>query len=210
MGRDSADDFQDQPTRLPSASSAIFGTSGGTRSYAVARCLPKSFHTLLGDKRAQMVFTDPPYNVRFTATRPAKAAFSTVSSKWRRRAGCTRVYVIPDTVLFADGQSIASTAPYTSCVWTGATSGELLEAGRLAYTELKNVCVWVKDNGGMGSLYRSQHELVFVFKNGTASHRNNVNSVDMGGTAPMSGITRVPTPSAANRMKVIWRLCIQP
>src|SRR5205085_926819 len=40
---------------------------------------------------------------------------------------------------------------------------ELLAAGRGVYGELKNLCVWVKDNGGMGSLYRSQHELVFVF-----------------------------------------------
>jgi hypothetical protein len=52
--------------------------------------------------------------------------------------------------------------------------GELLAAGREAYTELKNVCVWTKDNCGMGSLYRSQHELVFVFKYGRAAHRNNV------------------------------------
>ena len=44
--------------------------------------------------------------------------------------------------------------------------GELLAAGREAYGELKNLCVWVKDNAGMGSLYRSQHELVFVFKHG--------------------------------------------
>jgi DNA modification methylase len=51
---------------------------------------------------------------------------------------------------------------------------ELLAAGRGAYGELKNVCVWVKDNGGMGSLYRSQHELVFVFKHGRNGHRNNV------------------------------------
>jgi DNA modification methylase len=51
---------------------------------------------------------------------------------------------------------------------------ELLSAGQAAYTELKNMCVWVKDNAGMGSLYRSQHELVFVFKFGTGSHRNNV------------------------------------
>src|SRR2546426_11206201 len=51
---------------------------------------------------------------------------------------------------------------------------ELLAAGRAAYSELKNVCVWVKDNAGMGSLYRSQHELVFVFKHGKSSHRNNV------------------------------------
>jgi hypothetical protein len=51
---------------------------------------------------------------------------------------------------------------------------EVLAAGKQAYEELKAVCVWVKDNGGMGSLYRSQHELVFVFKSGTGSHRNNV------------------------------------
>jgi hypothetical protein len=51
---------------------------------------------------------------------------------------------------------------------------ELLAAGREAYDELKNICVWVKDNAGMGSLYRSQHELVFVFKHGRDGHRNNV------------------------------------
>jgi hypothetical protein len=52
--------------------------------------------------------------------------------------------------------------------------GEVLAAGKAAYTELKNLCVWVKDNAGMGSLYRSQHELVFVFKNGRAPHQNHV------------------------------------
>jgi hypothetical protein len=50
----------------------------------------------------------------------------------------------------------------------------VLAAGGLAYSELMNLCVWVKSNGGMGSLYRSQHELIFVFKNGAARHRNNV------------------------------------
>jgi hypothetical protein len=52
--------------------------------------------------------------------------------------------------------------------------GELLAAGRNAYSELKNLCIWVKNNCGMGSLYRSQHELVFVFKHGRNGHRNNV------------------------------------
>ena len=51
---------------------------------------------------------------------------------------------------------------------------ELQAAGRQIYSELKNVCVWVKDNGGMGSFYRSQHELIFVFKYGNANHQNNV------------------------------------
>ena len=49
-----------------------------------------------------------------------------------------------------------------------------LTAGREACGELKNVCVWVKDNAGMGSHYRSQHELIFVFKHGRHGHRNNV------------------------------------
>ena len=52
--------------------------------------------------------------------------------------------------------------------------GELLAAGRQTYDTLLNVCVWVKDNDGMGSFYRSQHELVFVFRNGKRRHRNNI------------------------------------
>jgi DNA modification methylase len=53
-------------------------------------------------------------------------------------------------------------------------AAELLAAGKQVYTELKNLCVWTKDNAGMGSLYRSAHELVFVFKHGRGRHRNNV------------------------------------
>ncbi len=51
---------------------------------------------------------------------------------------------------------------------------EILRAGRAVYTEFKNLCVWAKTNAGMGSFYRSQHELVFVFKKGTAAHVNNL------------------------------------
>ena len=50
---------------------------------------------------------------------------------------------------------------------------EIISAGRNSYTELKNLCIWNKDNGGMGSFYRSKHELIFVFKNGTDKHINN-------------------------------------
>jgi len=47
-----------------------------------------------------------------------------------------------------------------------------MAAGNTHYTELKNLCIWVKDRPGMGTFYRSQHELVFVFKDGTDRHRN--------------------------------------
>jgi DNA modification methylase len=51
---------------------------------------------------------------------------------------------------------------------------ETLVASETSYQELKALCVWTKSNAGMGSLYRSRHEFVFVFKNGTAPHVNNV------------------------------------
>lgn len=57
--------------------------------------------------------------------------------------------------------------------------GETLAAGEATYADLKNLCVWAKTNGGMGSFYRSRHELVFVFKNGTAPH---INTFELGQT----------------------------
>jgi DNA modification methylase len=72
------------------------------------------------------------------------------------------------------------TAPLPSCAWTGAISGELLSAGQAVFSELKNLCVWNKTNGGMGSFYRSKHELVFVFKVGVAAHTNTFGLGDSG------------------------------
>jgi hypothetical protein len=46
--------------------------------------------------------------------------------------------------------------------------GEMMAAGNAVYSELKNLVVWAKSNAGMGSFYRSQHELIFVWKSGTA------------------------------------------
>jgi hypothetical protein len=60
---------------------------------------------------------------------------------------------------------------YVFMDWRGA--GPLLSAGREVFTEQKQLCVWNKTNGGMGTFYRSKHELVFVYKVGTAAHTNN-------------------------------------
>jgi DNA modification methylase len=54
---------------------------------------------------------------------------------------------------------------------------EILAAGDAVYAELKNLIVWAKDNGGMGSFYRSRHELIFAFKNGSNPH---INSFELG------------------------------
>ena len=55
--------------------------------------------------------------------------------------------------------------------------GEMIAAGEAIYTELKNLIVWAKDNGGMGTFYRSRHEMIFAFKKGTAPH---IDSFELG------------------------------
>ena len=60
----------------------------------------------------------------------------------------------------------AATARSPSSAWTGGTWASCSQAGEEVFSELKNLCVWNKTNGGMGTFYRSKHELVFVFKVG--------------------------------------------
>ena len=74
--------------------------------------------------------------------------------------------------------------------------GELLAAGEQVFSELKNLCVWNKTNGGMGSFYRSKHELICVYKVGTAPH---VNSFGLGDTGRYR--TNVWTYSGVNTFK---------
>jgi hypothetical protein len=85
---------------------------------------------------------------------------------------------------------------------------DLLIASTGSYDELKNICVWVKDNAGMGSLYRSQHEFVFVFKNGVATHTNNVQLGRYGRNR--TNVWHYPCANTFSRMKAIWQRCTQP
>jgi DNA modification methylase len=137
------------------------------------------FERLLADSRADLIFTDPPYNVPID----------------RNVCGLGRIRHRE----FAMGAGEMSSEAFTAflqatlghsaaCCRDGAIAfvcmdwrhlGELLAAGRAIFSELKNLCIWSKTNGGMGSFYRSKHELVFVFKVGNAPH---VNSFELGET----------------------------
>jgi DNA modification methylase len=132
------------------------------------------FATLMGEERAAAVFTDPPYNVPINGHASGLGAihhrsFPMASGEMdpaQFTAFLTRA--CRNLAAFSREASLH----YICIDWRHLD--EILAAGREAYGELKNLCVWVKDNGGMGSLYRSRHELVFVFKHGRAPHRNNV------------------------------------
>jgi DNA modification methylase len=131
------------------------------------------YRTLMGERKADVVFCDPPYNVRISGHAGGKGRtrhreFVMASGEMSPRE-FTKFLANACALLAA--YSSPESLHYICMDWRHM--GELLIAGRSAYTDLKNLCVWVKSNGGMGSMYRSQHELVFVFANGS-SHRNNV------------------------------------
>ena len=135
---------------------------------------PEAFTVLMGEECAAMVFTDPPYNVPIEGHSSCLGAIHhrpfPMASGEMDKAGFTAFLGQACRNLAAC--SAEGSLHYVCMDWRHLD--ELLAAGAAAYGELKNVCVWVKDNAGMGSLYRSQHELVFVFKQRGGSHRNNV------------------------------------
>jgi len=135
---------------------------------------PEAFTALMVEERAAVVFTDPPYNV------PIEGHASGLGTIHHRPFPMASGEMDKPAFTAFLGQTCRNLAAFSAggslhfiCMdWRHL--GELLAAGAEAYGELKNVCVWIKDNAGMGSLYRSQHELVFVFKQRGGAHRNNV------------------------------------
>lgn len=133
-----------------------------------------TFRSLLGGKLAGVVFVDPPYNVPIRGHvsglgRTEHAEFAMASGEMTSAeftGFLSRIFAKLIT------HSKDGSIHFVCMDWRHADN--VSTAGADAYTELKNLCVWVKTNAGMGSLYRSQHELVFVFKNGTKPHTNNV------------------------------------
>ena len=126
-----------------------------------------------------LVFTDPPYNVpidghvcglgRVRHREFAMGVGETAAEEFAAFLGVTLGHMAGHC---RDGAIL-----FLCMDWRHLE--ELSAAGRQAGLELKNVCVWNKSNGGMGSFYRSKHELVFVYKQGTAPH---VNSFGLGDT----------------------------
>jgi 16S rRNA G966 N2-methylase RsmD len=131
-----------------------------------------SYSILLGFSKPEFVFTDPPYNVPIDGHvcglgRVRHADFA---------MGCGEMSQ-PEFVCFLEtvfGHLVVHTADgsiHQICIdWRHMP--EMLAAGNAVYTELKNLCVWNKTNAGMGSFYRSKHELVFVWKSGSTPHIN--------------------------------------
>ncbi|MBR1270310.1 ParB N-terminal domain-containing protein [Bradyrhizobium sp. AUGA SZCCT0222] len=129
---------------------------------------------LFGTEKATAAFTDPPYNVRIDGHVSGKGAvqhreFPMATGEMSKAEFAS---FLASAVSSICRHTIPGALIYTCMDWRHMS--EILAAGQSSGCELLNVCVWVKSNGGMGSLYRSRHELCFVYRNGAEPHLNNV------------------------------------
>ena len=133
-----------------------------------------AWERLMNGRRADVGFTDPPYNVKINGHvsglgKVEHREFAMASGEMSR--GEFTDFLLSTFRLMAEHSRPAS-IHFAAIDW--AHSSEMTSAGEAAFTELKNICVWVKPAGGMGSLYRSQHEMFYVWKSGRGRHQNNV------------------------------------
>lgn len=157
------------------------------------------YTALLGAERADLVFADPPYNVPIDRNVTGKGAVKHrdfVCAAGEMTKGEFIVFLTK--ALCATSVMMRDGAIAFACMdWRHMS--EMLAAGDAAFTELKNLVVWNKTIGGMGSFYRSKHELIFVFKKGTAEHTNTFGLGETG--RPRTNVWDYPgvTGTSANR-----------
>jgi DNA modification methylase len=134
----------------------------------------ENYTRLMQGRRAEAVFADPPYNDQidgyvsgFGKIRHREFA---MASGEMSEAEFTAFLSKTFRNLVRNSES--GSLHFVCLDWRHIP--ELLAAADGVYSEFKHLCVWIKESGGQGSLYRSRHELVFVFKSGSAKHRNNI------------------------------------
>lgn len=139
-----------------------------------------SYQVLMGDERAQLIFTDPPYNVPIMGH--ACGLGRTHHREFAMAAGEMTAAQFTSflTSTLGRGASYCANGSIAYVCMDWRHIAELGQAGRAVFNELKNICVWNKTNGGMGTFYRSKHEFVFVFKVGDAPHLNTFGLGDSG------------------------------
>lgn len=133
---------------------------------------PRAYAKLMGEELAELVFTDPPYNDPIQGFvggkgRIKRREFVMGSGEFSETEF---IDFLEQTLGLAAEHSADGSIHFVFMDWRHIF--EIVSAGRQAYDELKNVIVWAKDNAGMGTFYRSQHELLFAFKKGQAPHIN--------------------------------------
>ena len=132
-----------------------------------------SYGDLMGKDVAQMCITDPPYNVKIAGHVCGKGQVQ--HEEFAMASGEMSSGEFTDFLAKAF-TNIASYTQEGGIVYSFMDWRHMLEiqmAAKGIFGDPRQLCVWKKDNAGMGTFYRSHHELVYVFKNGDGAHVNN-------------------------------------
>ena len=133
----------------------------------------ENFQRLMNGKSATAVFCDPPYNLKVSSiggrgkVKHQEFAYGSGEMSLAR----FRNFL---TATLGNGidVSVEGAVHFVCMDWRHI--GDLIEVGHALYQDMLNLVVWNKSNAGQGSFYRSQHELIGIFRVGDQPHRNNV------------------------------------
>jgi ParB-like nuclease family protein/DNA methylase len=154
---------------------------------------------LMGGAHTSMAFLDPPYNVRIRGIvgrgQVKHTEFAMASGELSRS---DFVGFLKRTLAQASTLSHDGAVHYVCMDWRHV--GELIEVGGMIYGEMLNLAVWVKSNAGQGSFYRSQHELIGIFRVGKDVHLNNIELGRLAARDPTCGIT----PGSTRSGRAAW------
>ena len=173
------DDLDD--TALPEASAPPVSRRGELYALGDHRLIcgdalnAADLERLMADDTASCCFTDPPYNVKINghvSGTGKHAEFAMASGEMT-----TSEFQAFLTAAFGNIEAVLADGAIALVCMDHAHMLELLLAGREVFTSQLNICVWDKGRGGMGSLWRSQHEMIAAFKKGTGPH---INAVELG------------------------------
>lgn len=171
---DKADALPSPPSGVPISQNGDLWLLGEHRVLCGNALDAHAYETLMQGSRAATSFSDPPYNLKIDGN---VSGFGKIHHReFAMAAGEMSetefaAFLTLACTLIARN-SVGGSIHYVCCDWRHLD--QMSAVGRTAFSELLNLCVWCKHNAGMGSFYRSQHELVFVFKAGSRRHRNNI------------------------------------
>jgi DNA modification methylase len=183
---------------------AIFG------SQALTGCTEDlvAYRAICAGEKAAAAFTDPPYNVKINghASGNGKIAHREFPMAAGELTEAAFTSFLQQALGHLSGNCREGALIYSCMDWRHMR--EILAAAGGVGLDLLNLCVWAKTNAGMGTLYRSRHELVFVFKNGQAPHVNNIRLGCFGRNR--SNVWNYPGANSFSRKKGSPRLDLHP
>lgn len=170
-GGENADTLPDRPEQPVSRLGDLW-ILGDHRLYCGDATAPESFEVLLQGDQVRTVFTDPPYNVAVEGHITGSGQHGEFVMASGEMTSDEFTSFSTKSMTCAAAHLVAGGLLYWCMDWRHMTN--TLAAAAAVGLELVNLIVWDKTAGGMGSFYRSRHELIFLFRKPGASHLNRV------------------------------------